>query len=150
MHPEVSPEFLPFKYKAGKPDRVKKVNKFILEEQEKILIEHAKIAENERNEKATEKNQKGKIYFASIKSKVPKLEQTAELLNRKNKIMQHSNSQATSSVTGTNRGASSTKPTNHRRESGNLASAIGLYKSGQDLSTLTVLKKYSHQLSLKQ
>ena len=62
------------------------------------------------------KQQRGRIYFDSIKSKVPKLVSTEELKKRKKQLEEQK--------------AKGGKNVIVRRGSGNLAAAIGLYKSG--------------------
>lgn len=67
IHPNV-PQYQEFKYKGGKPDRVKKVLRFFKQEEERII----KMAVEEE-EIVKEVKTSGKIYFGTIKSRVPKL-----------------------------------------------------------------------------
>ena len=120
IHPEV-PAYQPFEYKAGKPNRVKKVERFFRDEETKLLFEEVKDLEKQNEEADEDKFDKSKIYFASIKFKVPKLEKTEEQMKR---IKQVDKLNEKSQQKG------------GRRGSGNLACAIGLYKSGHDLEKL--------------
>lgn len=47
IHPDVPP-YCAFRYKAGKPDRVKKVTRFFLDEETKLL--HNEVKELDRKE----------------------------------------------------------------------------------------------------
>ena len=119
MHPDV-PTYAPFKFKPGKPDRVKKVLRFFAEEEEKVLRSAQKqFAESKQEKKVEEEEPKGKIYFGSIKNRVPKMHKTQAQISRKKKMANMNASQTTDEVINTK-----------RRGSGNLAAAIGLYKSG--------------------
>ena len=136
MHPEVS-AFSAFKYKPGKPDRTKKVQRFFSTEEAKMLKTAQKEAEQESmmlNKNAKDSKQKrSRIYFDSIKSKVPKLETTEELKDRR-KVLEEKKAKGGNNLI-------------IRKGSGNLAAAIGLYKSGQDLEKLAVVKRITVSLS---
>ena len=128
IHPEVSVHSS-FKYKPGKPDRPKKVARFFVTEEEKLLKSAQKEVEQESRMRANEeaKPLRGRIYFDSIKSKIPKLVTTEELKKRK-KVLEEKKAKGGKNVIV-------------RKGSGNLAAAIGLYKSGQDLEKLAVVKR---------
>ena len=128
MHPEVSVHSS-FKYKPGKPDRPKKVTRFFVTEEARLLKLAQEAVEEESRERLQEekKGKPGRIYFDSIKSKIPKLVTTEELKKRK-KVLDEKKAQGGNNVIV-------------RKGSGNLAAAIGLYKSGQDLEKLAVVKR---------
>lgn len=125
--------FSEFRYKAGKPDRVKKVTRFFRDEETKLLFNEVKELERKETEKE-EKEERGRIYFGSIKAKVPNLEQTEQLLKRRKKIEDKAKDEQKGG----------------RRGSGNLACAIGLYKSGQDLAKLVSFKRLTTSIKRKQ
>ena len=83
IHPEVSVHSA-FKYKPGRPDRTKKVQRFFVTEEQRLLKSAQKEVEEESHERANEeaKMLRGRIYFDSIKSKIPKLGTTEELKKR--------------------------------------------------------------------
>ena len=84
IHPEVSVHSS-FKYKPGKPDRPKKVERFFVTEEERLLKLAQREAEEGSRMRANEETKplRGRIYFDSIKSKIPKLVTTEELKKRK-------------------------------------------------------------------
>ena len=85
-----------------------------------------------KNSKDT-KNKRSRIYFDSIKSRIPKLVTTEELKDRK-KVLEEKKAKGGNNLI-------------LRKGSGNLAAAIGLYKSGQDLEKLAVVKRITDTLS---
>ena len=120
MHPDV-PVFSNFSYYPGKPNRTKKVIRFMNQEEERVIKNEVKRAEIEDEQQ----QHNGKIYFGSIKSKVPNLYQTDQQKVRRSKLPMND------------------QHVTKRRESGNLASAIGLYKSGFDIEKLKMVKQVS-------
>ena len=84
IHPEVSVHSA-FKYKPGRPDRTKKVQRFFVTEEQRLLKTAQKEVEEEESHARADEEAKmlrGRIYFDSIKSKIPKLGTTEELKKR--------------------------------------------------------------------
>ena len=95
MHPECAP-FEAFDYTPGKPDRVKKVLRFMKDEEEKLMKEAEKEAEKlmEQNKKV-ELTEGGKIYHGTIKNQVPQLGLTNAMKKRKEHVEELQKAQET-------------------------------------------------------
>lgn len=124
IHPECE-EFEPFFYVPGRPDRVQKVIRFMAEQETNIKAN----AEREQLEQLLQSQNKGtqdntpreKFYYNSIKNRVPKPKKTEQALKRELKMQQGGYLKA--------------------KGSGNLAKAIGLYKSGVNIEQLANIRK---------
>ena len=70
------PKHVPFRYEPGRPNRVRKVLKFMLHEEEKMLESAQRELMEPKKKAKDEPTPRGRIYFDSIKSKVPGVNRT--------------------------------------------------------------------------